>query len=134
MNTCFLITSFCNSEKKVSCLENCIDNLKKISKNDICIHAHFSLPSSIQKRVNHFMYDYSNPILKFPEKYLNFWRKHLDSNLTMSIAKNDFGFTVLQQWKRGYDYLKQLGYDSIIIINYDVIITDNLQDHKLWFI
>ena len=119
---CFLITSYCDTDQKVEILNECIDNLRKISSNDICLHAHYPL-NEIQKKVNHYIYDSSNPVLKYPEKYITWWRTYFD--FTLNIYKDDYGYAVLQQWKRGFDFLKNL-YDNIIIINYDVIITKNL--------
>jgi beta-1,4-mannosyl-glycoprotein beta-1,4-N-acetylglucosaminyltransferase len=122
---CFLITSYCDTSQKVDILKECIKNLKSISNNDICVHAHYPLSEEIQKSGNYYVYDSSNPILKYPEKYITWWRTF--ANITMHIYKDDYGYTVLQQWKRGFQFLKNL-YDNIIIINYDAFITRNLLD------
>jgi hypothetical protein len=123
MKNCFLITSYCDTTQKIEILNECIDNLKFISNNDICLHAHYPLDYNIQKQLNYYLYDSSNPVLKYPEKYITWWRTF--GNLTLNIYKEDYGYAVLQQWKRGFDFLKNL-YDNIIILNYDVNITKRL--------
>jgi hypothetical protein len=123
MKTCFLITSYCDTQQKIEILDECITNLKKISNNEICMHAHYPLSIDIQKKINYYLFDSSNPVLKYPEKYITWWRTYY--NFTMNIYKDDYGYAVLQQWKRGFDFLKNLC-DNIIIINYDVMITKNL--------
>jgi hypothetical protein len=120
---CFLITSYCDTTLKVEILNECIDNLKTISNNDICVHAHYPLGCDIQKQVNFYLYDKSNPVLKYPEKYITYWKQI--HNLTLHIYTDDYGYAVLQQWKRGFDFLKNI-YDYIIILNYDVNITKKL--------
>jgi len=123
---CFLITSYCNTPKKESALLECVLNIKEMTLDaDICVHAHYPL-NFIQNQVNYYIYDSSNPVFKYPEKHLFFWRIHEKSKIKMSIVKDDYGYTALQQWKRGVDYLKRLGYDNVIILNYDVIITKKL--------
>lgn len=119
MKNCYLITSYCNTELKVEILNECISNLKDISDFDICVHAHYPLDVNIQNNVNYYLYDYSNPIFNYPEKYMIFWKKV--KNYTQHIYTSDYGYTVLQQWKRGFDFLKNL-YDNIIILNYDVFL------------
>ena len=123
MKYCFLITSYCDTEQKVEILNECINNLKFISNDDICLHAHYPIDIQIQNQVNYYMYDSSNPVLKYPEKFITWWRTY--NNFTLNIYKEDYGYAVLQQWKRGFDFLKNL-YDNIIIINYDVNITKKL--------
>jgi len=123
MSHCFFITSYCDTQQKVKILNECIDNLKSISSNEICVHAHYPLNEETQKMVNYYLYDYSNPVLKYPEKYITWWRQIY--NFTLHIYKDDVGYTVLQQWKRGFDFLKNL-HNNIIILNYDVIITKKL--------
>jgi hypothetical protein len=123
MKTVFLITSYCDTDLKIEVLNECIDNLKSISGYDICLHAHYPLNDNIQKRVNYYLYDSSNPILYYPEKYITWWIKY--KQYTLHIYTEDYGYAVLQQWKRGFDFLKNI-YDNIIILNYDTIITEKL--------
>jgi len=123
MKNCFLITSYCNTDQKIEALQECITNLKGISNDDICLHAHYPLSVDIQNQVDYYLYDKSNPILSYPEKFITWWRQF--NGKTFHIYKDDYGYTVLQQWKRSFDFLKNL-YDNIIILNYDVIISQNL--------
>ena len=67
---CFLITTYCENESKLKILKDCILNLKEKSNLDILLYNHHTIPESIEKLVNYSVYDYSNPIFKYPEKYL----------------------------------------------------------------
>lgn len=121
MKDCFLITSYCDTEKKVKVLNECVDNLKGFDA-DILLHAHYPQSTDVQKKVNYYLYDYSNPIIY--NDFLRHWKIHKDYKLTLDIY--DYNYTVLQQIKRGYDFLKKLDYDRIIVINYDIIIDSKL--------
>lgn len=123
MKHCFLITSYCDKDLKKEILIESIDNLRSISDNDICLHAHYPLNEDIQNKVNYYLYDASNPVLKYPEKHIIWWKKCGD--IEMHINKPDYGYAVMQQWKRGFNFLQKL-YDNIIILNYDVIIDKDL--------
>jgi len=113
---CFLITTYCENESKLKILKDCILNLKEKSNLDILLYNHHTIPESIEKLVNYSVYDYSNPIFKYPEKYLIVDDKIID----------DYGYAALQQLKRGYFFLKNINYDFMIAINYDVIIDNFL--------
>ena len=118
MNGVILITTYCDSNKKLDVLQESISNLKNISDLHIMIYNHHSIPEYFDTQVNYSIFDFSNPIFKYPEKYLIVGNDIID----------DYGYAVLQQWKRGYFFLKNVGYDFIIFINYDVIIDKILID------
>jgi len=103
-------------------MSDCIDNLKKITDNemDIFIHSHYPVDISIQNKVKSVIFDKSNPVLKYPTKGYSFWRKW--KNYTMSIVTDDYGYAVLSQWKNGMNYLNNLGYETFFLVNYDVFI------------
>ena len=120
--SCFLITAYCDNLEKISVMSDCIDNLKNITNNDmdIFIHSHHPVDVNIQNKVKSVIFDKSNPILKFPIKGYNSWRKY--KNYTMDIMVDDYGYAVLSQWKDGMNYLNNFGYDTFFIINYDTFI------------
>lgn len=127
-NCCFLITAYCDNEEKVSVMSECIDNLKKISNNevDILIHTHHTINMDIQNKVKYVIFDKSNPVLKYPTKGYNFWRNY--KNYKMSVVTDDYGYAVLSQWKNGLNYLNNLKYNTVFIINYDVFIDKEMFD------
>jgi len=120
--SCFLITAYCDNSEKVSVMSDCINNLREITNNemDIFIHSHHSVDIDIQNKVKSVIFDKSNPVLKYPTKGYNFWRKY--KNYTMSVVTDDYGYAVLSQWKNGMNYLNNLGYKTFFLINYDVFI------------
>lgn len=127
-NCCFLVTAYCDNEEKVSVMSDCIDNLKKISNNevDILIHTHHTIDVDIQNKVKYVIFDKSNPILSYPTKGYNFWRRY--KNYIMSVVTDDYGYAVLSQWKNGLNYLNNLNYDVVFIINYDTFIDNEMFD------
>lgn len=127
MSRCYLITAYCDSENKINALKNCINNLRKLNVKDICVYSHYPLNSDVQEKVEYAIYDYSNPVLRYPESSMNYWRVYKE--FKMSIDFQNIGYAVLNQWKRGMDFLKILGYDEVFILNYDVIIDKFLNDN-----
>lgn len=125
MKECFLIISYCDTDIKVDALKKCINNLKQF-KIDMCLYAHYPISNNIQNDINYYIYDKSNPIFKYPEKSMHFWRNF--NNFQMEIYVEDYGYSVIQMIKRGFNYLKNLGYDRIFILNYDVILDFKILD------
>ena len=126
MKKCFLVTSYCNTEEKVDVIRKTIDNIKRYGI-DICVHAHYPLPVDIQNDVNYYIYDKSNPVLTFEKdgRGLLFWKRHMKSKTKINTIKHDYGYTVLQQYKRGAGFLDSLNkYDVINVINYDTNFTE----------
>jgi hypothetical protein len=126
MKECFLMTSYCDSELKIKVLNECLDNLEQFDI-DICLHAHYPLSVDIQKRVKYYIYDYSNPIIY--DNFLTHWKNHNEFKMTIDL--HDYNYTALQQFRRGFDFLKDK-YEKIIIINYDVIIEPQLFDNIIY--
>lgn len=131
-NKCFLITAYCDNTEKINVLSDCIDNIKNLSSFDIIIHTHYPIPPNIQEKVEMVIFDKSNPVLKFPQKAYVFWRKY--NNYKLSLISNDYGWAAMMQWKNGYNFVSQMNYEKIFIINYDVFIDDflfNLMENSL---
>lgn len=123
MKECFLITSYCDTQEKMDILISTIDSLKKYNI-DICIHAHYPLDAEIQSKVNHYLYDITNPIIPLGTRSIIMWRKFLTHQL--NVLKHDYGSTVIYQIRNGSLYLYDLGYDIIHVVNYDTIVSDEL--------
>jgi len=123
MQECFLITTYCDTEEKSDVLRDTIKSLDK-SNLKMCVHAHYPLPVDIQKNVDYYIYDSSNPIIPFGTRSIIVCRKM--NNYQMNILKRDYGYTVVSQWRQGLLFLDKLGYDKVHVLNYDTIVTDNL--------
>jgi hypothetical protein len=121
--SCFVIASYCDNQLKVDVLDKCINNLKEYNI-DICLCANYPLNTNIQKKVNYYLFDKSNPIFKFPEHYMIHWQTY--RNIKMIINNDDYGYTHLQQIRRGFDFMKSNNYNKIIFINYDAFIGKKL--------
>ena len=123
MKEAFLITSYCDTEKKQQALISTINTLKKYDA-DICIHSHYwDVPTTIQKQVDYYLYSSNNPI--FYDNLLAFWYLVMDK-YRLSIHSYDYGYTVLKQYKEGLSYLFSVGYEKVHIINYDINVNDYL--------
>jgi len=128
MRECFLITTFCDTDKKISILRKTINTLKKYDI-DICVHAHYPLSFDIQQSIQYYIYDDSNPIIPLGVRSIIMWRRY--NNCQFNILKRDYGYTVVSQWKYGLLFLKNVGFDVVHVLNYDTIITDeNMEKSK----
>ena len=131
-NNLFCITSHCNDNDKLLLLKN---NIKKIKKKgfDILLFSHIPLDSDITTSVNYFIYDKSNPILKYPEKYMTFWKtitNDIDSYLLKSHL-HDYGWSHLNQIKKICKFCKNLPYKNFSFVNYDVQLNNQIiTDHQ----
>lgn len=137
MRTCFAITSYCDTPKKVDDLKKCITGLKRFDI-DILIVAHYPLDLEIQKSVKYYIYDSSNPVISDGSKVIIRWIRLGDRLLT--IRTPDYSFAVMNLWIKSLTFLKN-DYDNIHIINYDIEITDfifgnhqlQLNEHNMVF-
>jgi len=119
----FLITAYCETEYKKDILKQCVLELKKIGVN-ICISSHYPIDSEIQQLVNYCIYDYSNPVIYDGSKSITRWRWYVTANLMLNLVTPDYSYTVINLWKNGLNFLKNLGYERVHVVNYDNFIND----------
>lgn len=124
MKEIFLITAYCDTEEKTSVLKNSILELKKLDC-EICIVSHSPLDTEIQKMVNYYIYDKSNPIIDDGSKVITRWRWYVTGDRLLNFDTSDYSFAVINLWKNGLTFLKAIGYEKIFIVNYDNYINDN---------
>jgi len=124
MKECFVITTYCDTQKKIDVLNSTIDNIKKFGK-DILIHAHFPLSEDIQNKVNHYISS-ENFIIDNESKVSFFWT--FKYNYKMYNYKTNYNYTVLKQYNEIASYLFSIGYDVLHILNYDSNITSELYE------
>lgn len=130
---CFIITTYCNTDKKVDELKKCIQNLKQFN-TDILIHAHYPLDLNIQKSVNYYIYDSTNPIITDGSKQIIRWKWYVTAFKMLNIPKPDYSYCVMNQWNSSIKFLKELGYEQIHIINYDTFIKDSVFKKHIEFL
>ena len=117
-----IIVCYCDTEQKIKLLHNMINQIK--NKFDILVASHSPLPISIQNDIDYLVYDKSNPILKYPERGMEFWRTI--QNQKISHIMNDYGWTVFNLKKNAITFCQNLDYSHYSFINYDIEITEEV--------
>tara|TARA_B110001454_G_scaffold203852_1_gene212090 strand:+ start:895 stop:1803 length:909 start_codon:yes stop_codon:yes gene_type:complete len=127
MNNLFCITSHCNDEDKIEILKKNINILKNLGFK-ILVASHIPLCDKILSSIDYFIYDKSNPILYYPERYMDFWKTvEVDKKfLKLNTYLPDYGWTVLNQYKKIGAFCKELNYDQYTFINYDIQLTQEM--------
>ena len=127
MNNLICITSHCNDDDKIEILERNISILKD-SGFKILVASHIPLCDRILSSIDYFVYDKSNPILYYPERYMEFWKTiEIDrKSLKLNTFLPDYGWTVLNQYKKIGAFCKELNYDQYTFINYDIQLTSRM--------
>jgi len=121
------ILSHCDNDEKIAALSLNIKLLKQMGF-DILLSSHIPLSDEITSLVNYFIYDKSNPVLRYPEKHQMFWKSIWvkDKFVCMESFLPDYGFTVFNQIKKIGAFCKEFNYDNYTFVNYDVKITDSM--------
>jgi hypothetical protein len=124
MENLIIILSYCPTLKKQKVLLNQINELKS-NNFDILLHSHCSLPQSIIDKVDHFIYDSTNPVLHWPERGLmkEIWYIHNDLKYTLRSIWPDPSYTVFNQIIGSTNYALSLNYTHYSFINYDLQLT-----------
>ena len=127
MNNLICITSHCNDDDKIEILERNISILKDCGFK-ILVASHIPLCDKILSSIDYFVYDKSNPILYYPERYMEFWKTiEIDrKSLKLNTFLPDYGWTVLNQYKKIGAFCKELNYDQYTFINYDIQLTSSM--------
>lgn len=118
-----IILCYCDTQEKIDILQNTISILK--DKFNILISSHSPIPASIQSQVDYVIYDQSNPILRFPERGMKFW-KTIGGQIKISHIKEDYGWTVFNLIKNAISLSNNLDYSFYSFINYDTKITSEI--------
>lgn len=125
---CFLVTAYCNTEEKKQVLE---DTLKNISKYglDIILFSHFPVEQNIYDLTTYCIYDYSNPVISSESgRSIVNWEKLYLNNIPFKLNTHavDYGYAAAQQMKRGILFADKIGYEEVIVLNYDLTVTDKM--------
>jgi hypothetical protein len=116
-----VILCYCDTQSKLDLLSNMVESLK--DKYDIMISTHSAIPLKIQKDIDYLVYDKSNPILRYPERGMQFWKKILDISIKITHIMDDYGWTVFNLKQNAISLGKNLDHDYYSFINYDIEIT-----------
>lgn len=116
-----LISSYCNTEDKITVLLNTIDQLQKLGI-DVLLHSPIDLPQIVIANVNHYFKTSENPVLTWPIKGITAW-KIIQKNGTfymLSTTIPDHGWAGLFQTKVLSEIASMLDYDRFYHMIYDV--------------
>jgi len=122
-----IILSHCDTRAKIETLKDKIESLKMLDL-DIMLLSHYPVSTYIQKQVNYFIYDQSNPLLNHssPEKsrgviaWSNITDQRRDKSFGLFSMLPDAGWAVFNKIKKAADISLPLGYRYYSIINYDL--------------
>lgn len=133
MNNLVIILSHCDTLEKVDTLKKQIKLIKGLGL-DTLLCSHIPLEVSIQQSVTYYIYDSDNPALRWPESAISCWVKPMSStgvDVRLNWAASDYGWTVLDQTKKACNFALTLGYEFYSFINYDVMLTAELENYLL---
>lgn len=125
MKTCILITSHLNNQAKINAAHQQLDFLQ--DKGYTIIYAgNYVIPTSIQNRVDYTLFTKENPLAN---RGIIGWqwippKVGIGDNQYCMTGYPDYGYAHLIQTYRGFQFAKNLGYEYIIHLNYDIIFED----------
>lgn len=119
-----IILSHCDTEEKLNVLRDTVKVLKDNHFSTL-VTSYIPLPEDIVGELDYFIYDRSNPILKWPIKARALWLKvpHKGINYKLNYFSTDAGNAVVNQVVVAGNFSKSLDYTHFSYINYDVVIT-----------
>jgi hypothetical protein len=123
LKECFLVNAYCDTNEKKEVLQNTLKDLKKYNK-DIILFSHYPVEEDSTKLTDYTLFDYSNPIMDLKHSATIHWKKYKYYKLNTLYL--DYGYAAVQQWKRGLIYAYDLGYDNAYVLNYDLVVTDDI--------
>jgi len=133
MKNLAIILSHCDTLEKIDTLKQQIQGLKNL-KIDTLLISHIPLEPSLQKEVAYYIYDQDNPLLYWPEKALSCWDKTVGTGvlpIKLTSLLPDYGWTVMDQILKATNFALPLKYDYYSFINYDALLTSELQLYLL---
>ena len=129
LDNVFLISAYADTSVKEKVTMNCVSSLKN-SKYDTILVSHIPVSTTIQSKVNYYVYDSFNPLME--HSYYNRFHKetqseriemHLDSLLNNKSLNQSL--TVLNNINNGAQIAKIAGYKRIIGTSYDFIFSED---------
>ena len=123
-----IILSHCDTEIKKEILMDNLSKLRTVENLDVALTSHIILPESIIGNCDYFLYDKSNPILKWPQRYFIFWWEpsYGDQKLRLTYFADDYTWTTFNQILMGYNSISHKNYEDFIFLNYDLVIDEKI--------
>lgn len=132
MNKIALISTFCDTQKKLDILEKNIKTIKSYDI-DVMVISPFYLEKNIVDLCDYFFLTKDNPILDWPQKSMLQWTIRFFGGKPYKFSRTypDYGFSGLSQVKQLSDIALNLNYDQYHHMIYDLIIDQNVIDGLL---
>ena len=126
MKNALLITAYCDNRFKVSILNETINRYKN-HFDYICVY-HHCRPDGFVAEVDSQIIDNDNPVRPISENSIVVMRDLScdDLNFHVKEYRPEYGYAVAQQIKRGTEFLFNIGFDNVHIINYDSDVPDRI--------
>ncbi len=120
-----LISSFCDTQKKIDILKNNIKTLKSL-EIDVLLSSPINLPSDIVSECDFYFQNKINPIVKWPIKANMSWTvvKSVDRYIKLTRTLADYGWANIYQVKNLSDIALMLDYERFYHIIYDLELDD----------
>lgn len=116
-----VIGTYPNTEFRENLTKSCIDNLKPLDR-DILLLSHFPVSTDIQNKVNYYIYDKHNPLIKH-SYYNSFSRTTNEYSVNFRIEGNsNQSLAVLTNLVNAAKFAKLHGYTHFFYVTFDVII------------
>jgi len=127
MRRLFLISSYCDNEKKLNVLNH---NIEIIKKNgwDVLLMSPLEIPTDIVKNVDLFIRTKENPVTPITEKCYIHWKTIFIDGFEYKLERffPDYGWADLYQRKKLSEIALLYNYDVFYHVIYDTKFDDNL--------
>lgn len=122
-----LISTYCDTEEKISVLEKNMEIIKSYGI-DLILISPISLPENIQKKSDYLFIMKDNPLLDWPTKAMFYWRDLGLDNNRIRITKTcpDYGWAGLYQVKKLSEIALSFDYEYFYHMIYDLKIDETV--------
>jgi hypothetical protein len=122
---CFIISTYPDNDRRKQLTKDCLLNIKKLGY-DIILTSHYPIDPDTQSICDYYIYDKYNYPTKhsYYKKFYNYTdNQRIDIDLDSLDVINQ-SYTVLSNYTNGVKLAKEVGYDSVICMNYDIVISE----------
>jgi len=133
MNTCIVLFSHADNKEKKETLKKTVDSLKEFNL-PILLSSNITVDDEIINNVNHFIYNKKNILFKesdFIDLYSPVTEANYNSQYTFGkistrsyVKKLTYQAAVVNHYISSLNYAKLLGYEYVLITEYDYIYDD----------
>jgi len=124
----YLVLTYPDTETKAYITVQCIEALKKLGKK-IILASHYPVIKEIQEMADYYIYDAYNPLIEHT-LYTHYWNTidlgkiDIWLNKLQKKDKLNQSLTVLNNIENAVRFAKHAGYDNLISVSYDFILSE----------